>query len=143
MKNKLISDHTDRELLEKSVLYQKQAADNTRFIKAYIIVVGIAASGRTPYVWSGLKTCRENNISTGCIVCNSDSEVAKFSDFPTEIIVGPEFVTGSTRMKAGTAQKLVLNYIHALFLWDKKLSDIEQIHIQKVLIHHAFVFHYQ
>ena len=75
------------------------------------VVIGIAASGRTPYVWGGLKTCQENNIITGCIVCNNDSKVAEYSDFPVEVIVGPEFVTGSTRMKAGTAQKLVLNMI--------------------------------
>lgn len=75
------------------------------------IVVGIAASGRTPYVWAGLKTCQENNISTGCIVCNDDSVVANYSDYPVEVVVGPEFVTGSTRMKSGTAQKLVLNML--------------------------------
>lgn len=75
------------------------------------IVVGIAASGRTPYVWGGLKKCQENNISTGCIVCNKDSIVAKYSDNPVEVVVGPEFVTGSTRMKSGTAQKLVLNML--------------------------------
>ena len=58
-----------------------------------------------------LKKCQEEGIKTGCIVCNSNSAVSSFSDFPIEIIVGPEFVTGSTRMKAGTAQKLVLNMI--------------------------------
>ena len=68
-------------------------------------------SGRTPYVWGGLKECQDNNIVTGCIVCNKDSKIAKYSNFPIEIIVGPEFVTGSTRMKAGTAQKLVLNML--------------------------------
>lgn len=75
------------------------------------IVVGIAASGRTPYVIGGLKEARANNVKTGCIVCNSNSEVSKHADFPIEVVVGPEFVTGSTRMKAGTAQKLVLNMI--------------------------------
>jgi N-acetylmuramic acid 6-phosphate etherase len=75
------------------------------------IVIGIAASGTTPYVVGGLKKCRENNILTGCITCNAGSPVAKISDFPVEVITGPEFVTGSTRMKAGTAQKLVLNMI--------------------------------
>ena len=74
-------------------------------------VVGIAASGRTPYVAGGLKKARENGISTGCIVCNSGSLVARHADFPIELSLGPEFVTGSTRMKAGTAQKLVLNMI--------------------------------
>jgi N-acetylmuramic acid 6-phosphate etherase len=75
------------------------------------VLVGIAASGRTPYVIGALKTARENGITTGCIVCNSETEIAKHADFPIEVVVGPEFVTGSTRMKAGTAQKLVLNMI--------------------------------
>ena len=75
------------------------------------ILVGIAASGRTPYVIGGLREARANGISTGCIVCNTGSEVAKHATFPIEVVVGPEFVTGSTRMKSGTAQKLVLNMI--------------------------------
>jgi N-acetylmuramic acid 6-phosphate etherase len=75
------------------------------------IAIGIAASGRTPYVVEALKTCRANGIATGCIVCNADSAVAAQADFPVAVIVGPEFVTGSTRMKAGTAQKLVLNMV--------------------------------
>ena len=75
------------------------------------IVVGIAASGTTPYVVAGLKACRERGIPTGCLVCNEGSPVAAQADFPIEVVVGPEFVTGSTRMKAGTAQKLVLNMI--------------------------------
>lgn len=74
-------------------------------------LVGIAASGRTPYVIGGLRTARENGISTGCIVCNPNSEIAKHSDYPVEVVVGPEFLTGSTRMKAGTAQKMVLNML--------------------------------
>jgi N-acetylmuramic acid 6-phosphate etherase len=75
------------------------------------VVIGIAASGRTPYVIGGLKDARANKIKTGCIVCNINSEVGKHADFPIEVVVGPEFVTGSTRMKSGTAQKLVLNMI--------------------------------
>jgi N-acetylmuramic acid 6-phosphate etherase len=75
------------------------------------VLIGIAASGRTPYVIGGLKEARANGIITGCIVCNENSEIAKNSDYPIEVIAGPEFVTGSTRMKAGTAQKLVLNMI--------------------------------
>lgn len=74
-------------------------------------VIGIAASGRTPYVIGAMKNCKENEIQTGCITCNKDSELAKNCDFPIQVVVGPEFVTGSTRMKAGTAQKLVLNMI--------------------------------
>jgi len=75
------------------------------------IVIGIAASGSTPYVVGALENCNANGIKTGCIVCNSDSAVAKEANYPIEVIVGPEFVTGSTRMKSGTAQKLVLNMI--------------------------------
>jgi N-acetylmuramic acid 6-phosphate etherase len=75
------------------------------------VLIGIAASGRTPYVIGGLKDGRANGVSTGCIVCNTGSEVARHADFPVEVVVGPEFVTGSTRMKSGTAQKLVLNMI--------------------------------
>lgn len=74
-------------------------------------VVGIAASGRTPYVLAALQTCRTHNIATGCIVCNSNASIAANCDYPVEIVVGPEFITGSTRMKAGTAQKLALNMI--------------------------------
>jgi len=75
------------------------------------IVVGIAASGRTPYVIGGLAWCRSQGIATGCIVCNPDSPVEAESDFPVTVIVGPEVVSGSTRMKAGTAQKLILNML--------------------------------
>lgn len=74
-------------------------------------VIGIAASGTTPYVVGALEKCRENGIKTACICCNEDTPLAAATDFPIEVIVGPEFVTGSTRMKAGTAQKLVLNMI--------------------------------
>ena len=80
-------------------------------INIHDVVVGIAASGTTPYVVGALKKCQEKNITTACIVCNSRSPLSKVSDFPIEIVVGPEFVTGSTRMKSGTAQKLVLNMI--------------------------------
>ncbi|WP_159799070.1 N-acetylmuramic acid 6-phosphate etherase [Flavobacterium sp. MK4S-17] len=74
-------------------------------------VVGIAASGTTPYVIGGLQECNKNNIATGCITCNAGSPLAKTAQYPVEVVVGPEFVTGSSRMKAGTAQKLVLNMI--------------------------------
>jgi N-acetylmuramic acid 6-phosphate etherase len=75
------------------------------------VLVGIAASGRTPYVVGGLQKAQEKGIFTGSITCNPDSEVAKYANVAIEVIVGAEFVTGSTRMKAGTAQKLVLNMI--------------------------------
>lgn len=74
-------------------------------------LIGLAASGTTPYVVGGLNTARKHGILTGCIVCNEGGPIAQASDFPVEVVVGPEFLTGSTRMKSGTAQKLVLNML--------------------------------
>lgn len=98
----------------------ENAEDNTeqgwKDLKGYKIneadvVIGIASSGTTPYVISALQKCKENNIITGSIACNPHSPISTVSDFPVEVIVGPEFVTGSTRMKSGTAQKMILNMI--------------------------------
>jgi len=75
------------------------------------VIIGIAASGTTPYVTGALKRARENGIFTGAITCNPDTPLSHNADVAVEVITGPEFVTGSTRMKAGTAQKLVLNMI--------------------------------
>ncbi len=75
------------------------------------VVIGIAASGATPYVIAALKQCRLHHITTGCITNNPGSPIIKEADFPVEVAVGPEFITGSTRMKSGTSQKLVLNMI--------------------------------
>lgn len=75
------------------------------------VVIGIAASGTTPYVIGAIGIAREHGMLTGCITCNNDSPVAAAAEIPIVVVVGPEFVTGSTRMKAGTAQKLVLNMI--------------------------------
>ncbi|WP_256012637.1 N-acetylmuramic acid 6-phosphate etherase [Desertivirga xinjiangensis] len=75
------------------------------------VVVGIAASGTTPYVIGALRKANENGLITGCVVCNSNSPVAAEAQFPVEVVVGPEFLSGSTRMKSGTAQKLVLNML--------------------------------
>lgn len=75
------------------------------------VVIGLAASGRTPYVIHGLKYAREIGCKTAIVVCNKDSEMAKYSDVAIEVVVGPEVLTGSTRLKAGTAQKMVLNMI--------------------------------
>ena len=75
------------------------------------VVIGIAASGTTPYVIAALENCNKNNIVTGCITCNENSPLSKVSKHPIEVVVGPEFVTGSSRMKAGTAQKMVLNML--------------------------------
>jgi N-acetylmuramic acid 6-phosphate etherase len=81
------------------------------FVSDKDVVIGLAASGTTPYVVGALEECRKNNIITGCIVCNKNSPIAAAADYPVEVVVGPEFVTGSTRMKSGTAQKLVLNMV--------------------------------
>jgi len=75
------------------------------------VVVGIAASGTTPYVISAIEMCNKNEIVTGCITCNENALLGLAAKYPIEVIVGPEFVTGSSRMKAGTAQKMVLNMI--------------------------------
>ena len=75
------------------------------------VLVGIAASGTTPYVIGGIKEARKNGLITACITNNAGSPLSEASEFPIEVVVGPEFVTGSTRMKSGTAQKLVLNML--------------------------------
>lgn len=80
-------------------------------ISSQDILVGIAASGTTPYVLGGIEKCKENGILTGGITCNPGSPLALAADYPIEVVVGPEFVTGSSRMKAGTAQKMVLNML--------------------------------
>ncbi len=94
-------------------------------------IIGIAASGRTPYVIGGLRDCKALGLTTGSITCNPDSPVAAQADFPIDVIVGPEFLTGSTRMKAGTAQKLVLNMISTAVMIqlghveDNKMVDMQ------------------
>ncbi len=85
-------------------------------LKAYEVsdkdfVIGISASGTTPYVIGGLQACKTHDVSCGSIACNADSKVGQIADFAIDCPVGPEFVTGSTRMKSGTAQKLILNMI--------------------------------
>jgi N-acetylmuramic acid 6-phosphate etherase len=80
-------------------------------ISANDFVIGITASGTTPFVLSALKECKKNNIATGCIVSNPESPVAAVAQYPVEVITGPEFITGSTRMKCGTAQKMIFDII--------------------------------
>jgi N-acetylmuramic acid 6-phosphate etherase len=95
------------------------------------VVVGIAASGSTPYVRGALEDCRKNGIVTGCIVCNPGSPVAAHADYPVEIITGPEFVTGSTRMKAGTAQKMALNMLSTTaMIRIGRVEDNRMVHMQ-------------
>ena len=106
-------DHAIREAVENAEDSSQQGwADlNKKNVSENDIVIGIAASGTTPYVVGALEKCNEKKIITGCITCNQGSPLAKAAKFPIEVIVGPEVVTGSSRMKAGTAQKLVLNMI--------------------------------
>ncbi|GAB2814002.1 N-acetylmuramic acid 6-phosphate etherase [Ferruginibacter profundus] len=95
------------------------------------VVVGIAASGTTPYVISALEKCRENNIVTGSISCNPDAPISQAADFAIEVVVGPEFVTGSTRMKSGTAQKLVLNMIStSVMIQLGRVEDNKMVNMQ-------------
>ena len=95
------------------------------------IVVGGAASGYTPYVVGGLHTCRANKITTGSIACNPASAISMEADFPIEVIVGPEFITGSTRMKSGTAQKLILNMIStAVMIQLGRVEDNKMVNMQ-------------
>lgn len=95
------------------------------------VVIGIAASGTTPYVIGALRACRENGISTGCITCNPGSPVAAEADHKIEVVVGPEFVTGSTRMKSGTAQKLCLNMIStAVMIRIGRVEDNKMVNMQ-------------
>ncbi|MEY2950192.1 MAG: N-acetylmuramic acid 6-phosphate etherase [Bacteroidota bacterium] len=100
-------------------------------IDANDVVIGIAASGTTPYVVQGLEDCRKNQIVTGCITCNPNAPLSEHADYPIEVVTGPELVTGSTRMKAGTAQKLVLNMISTTVMIglgrvkDNKMVDMQ------------------
>jgi N-acetylmuramic acid 6-phosphate etherase len=103
--------------IRKAVEYAEDDQDQGWLdLEAYDIsendsVIGIAASGKTPYVIGTLQKANENGLVTGCVTCNAFTELAEVAKYPVEILVGPEFVTGSTRMKAGTAQKMALNMI--------------------------------
>ncbi|WP_262489430.1 N-acetylmuramic acid 6-phosphate etherase [Hymenobacter sp. IS2118] len=107
-------------------------------ISAKDVLVGIAASGRTPYVIGGLQQARAAGVATGCVVCNAGSAVAAAAEFPVEVVTGPEFITGSTRLKAGSAQKMVLNmlttatfirlgYVRGNKMVDMKLSNVKLV----------------
>lgn len=100
-------------------------------IDALDTVIGIAASGTTPYVVHGLRTCREQGITTGCITCNPGAPLLAEADFPILAVVGPEFITGSSRMKAGTAQKLILNMIStAVMIQLGRVQDNKMVDMQ-------------
>lgn len=95
------------------------------------IVIGIAASGTTPYVIGALKECKKRNIITGCITCNPSSPLSELADYPVEVKVGPEFITGSTRLKSGTAQKLILNMIStSVMIQLGRVEDNKMVNMQ-------------
>lgn len=95
------------------------------------VVVGIAASGTTPYVIAALDKCRQHGIVTGSICCNPASPLSAAADYPVEAVVGPEFVTGSTRMKSGTAQKLILNMIStSVMIQLGRVEDNKMVNMQ-------------
>ena len=95
------------------------------------VVIGIAASGTTPYVIGAMEECRKNKIITGCITCNPGSPLSSAAEYPVEVIVGPEFITGSTRMKSGTAQKLVLNMISTtVMIQIGRVEDNKMVNMQ-------------
>ncbi|NDA61715.1 MAG: N-acetylmuramic acid 6-phosphate etherase [Chitinophagia bacterium] len=104
---------------------------NKHFVSDKDVVVGLAASGSTPYVIGALKQCRRKGIITGSISCNPHAPVSREADFPVEIVVGSEFVTGSTRMKSGTAQKLVLNMIStSVMIQLGRVEDNKMVNMQ-------------
>jgi N-acetylmuramic acid 6-phosphate etherase len=97
------------------------------------IVIGISASGTTPFVLSALEECRKNKITTACIVSNPNSLIAKQADFPVEVITGPEFISGSTRMKCGTAQKIIFDMISTTTMIKMgRIQDNEMVHVKLI-----------
>lgn len=97
------------------------------------IVVGISASGSTPFVLGALKKCRENDITTGCIVSNPDTLIAEQADLPVEVITGPEFISGSTRMKCGTAQKMLFDIISTTTMIQLgKIEDNKMVNVKLI-----------
>ena len=101
----------DLEEMEDDVEEGWETLSKVKHVTSNDIVVGISASGNTPYVLATLKACREHGIPTGSFVNNPDSPISAYSDYPVEVLTGPEFITGSTRMKAGTSQKLICDMI--------------------------------
>ena len=126
---------------EKAIRFPVEAAEDSRedgwkaleeqAISTSDVVIGIAASGTTPFVISALEECRRQGITTACITCNEGSPLAAVADHPIEVVVGPEFVTGSTRMKSGTAQKMLLNMIStAVMIRIGRVEDNRMVNMQ-------------
>ena len=126
-------DQAIRKAVEGAEDSPTQAWEDLRVfqVDAQDVVIGIAASGTTPYVVQGLRRCRAEGIATGCITCNPGAPVLAEADYPVLVVTGPEFVTGSTRMKAGTAQKLVLNMIStAVMIQLGRVQDNKMVDMQ-------------
>ncbi|MEP7143645.1 MAG: N-acetylmuramic acid 6-phosphate etherase [Ferruginibacter sp.] len=97
------------------------------------IVLGISASGTTPFVLGALEACRKNYISTGCIVSNPNSPISWHADYPVEVVTGPEVITGSTRMKCGTAQKIIFDIISTTVMIQLgRVEDNQMVHVQLI-----------
>jgi len=97
------------------------------------IVIGVSASGSTPFVLGALEQCRNGNITTGCIVSNPDSPIASHADYPVEVITGPEFITGSTRMKCGTAQKMIFDMISTTVMIQlNRVEDNQMVNVMLI-----------
>ena len=102
-------------------------------ISAADIVIGISASGTTPFVLGALERCRRNKITTGCIVSNPGSPIAEYADFPIEVITGPEFITGSTRMKCVTAQKMIFDMISTTTMIQlQRVEDNQMVNVMLI-----------
>lgn len=126
-------DEAIRKAVEKAEDSEEEGwADlEKHFINEKDVVIGIAASGTTPYVIGAMRESRKRGIVTGCITCNQGAPISEHADFPIEVVVGPEFVTGSTRMKSGTAQKLVLNMIStAVMIQIGRVEDNKMVNMQ-------------
>lgn len=126
-------DEAIRKAVEKAEDSEEEGwADlEKHFINEKDVVIGIAASGTTPYVIGAMRESRKRGIVTGCITCNQGAPISEHADHPIEVVVGPEFVTGSTRMKSGTAQKLVLNMIStAVMIQIGRVEDNKMVNMQ-------------
>jgi N-acetylmuramic acid 6-phosphate etherase len=126
-------DEAIRKAVEKAEDSEEEGwADlEKHFINEKDVVIGIAASGTTPYVIGAMRESRKRGIITACITCNQGAPISEHADYPVEAVVGPEFVTGSTRMKSGTAQKLVLNMIStAVMIQIGRVEDNKMVNMQ-------------
>ena len=127
--DRLVEAREEKEDDREDAMAQLQAEN----VSPADIVVGISASGTTPFVLAGLEACRARHIATGCIVSNPGSPIAGVADYPVEVITGPEFITGSTRMKCGTAQKMLFDMISTTIMIQLgRVEDNQMVHVQLI-----------